>query len=140
MVLSVVAGIGVVFGEHLVDAIDPAAPVALEPVEGRSGPREAGGLDVDDLFAPASLFSHQPRPLELRNVLLDRREADRIEAGEGGDGELRLTRADEDVSPGGVAESLEEKVFGTNVSGLSTTIWLYVSRGRDQRAGGGFPP
>jgi len=67
-------------------------------------------LGADELFAPAPVLADQARPLEHRNVLLHRREADRVEPSERRDRQFPFGRAAEDVAPGGVAEGLEEQI------------------------------
>src|SRR5688572_18537412 len=97
-------------GEDSVDALDPAAPERLEPVERLVGATQGIGLGVDDLFAPAPLFADQAGPLEQRHVFLDRGEADRVEPGERRYRELGPADPAEDVAAGGVAERLEQQV------------------------------
>ena len=74
-----------------------------------------GGLQRRDVAAHALLpalagLGDEPRALERPDVLVHRGEADRIAAGQVGDG-LRVAQDDgEDVAAGGVGQRVEERV------------------------------
>ena len=70
------------------------------------------GLDVgsNQLLASVPTFFHQICSLQDGNMLLDGSEADWVEAGQSGHGELGLEGAPDDVSPGGVGQGVDEIV------------------------------
>ena len=97
-------------GDELGHAVDPAAPQLLVLVE--QAARHAQSLDIgaDDLASPDALLGDQPGPLEDRDVLLHRREAHRVVAGQLCDALLAVDRAAHDVAPGVVRQGAEHAV------------------------------
>ena len=87
-----------------------AAPQLLVLVE--QAPRHAEPLEIgaDDLPPPDALLGDQAGPLEDGDVLLHRREAHRVVAGQLGDALLAVDRPAHDVPPGGITQRAEDAV------------------------------
>ena len=67
-------------------------------------------VGADDLPPPDAVLADQAGPLEHGDVLLHRREAHRVVAGQLGDALLAVDRAAHDVTPGGIAQCAEDAV------------------------------
>ena len=98
--------------EDLLHPLDPAAPVRLETIECGAGAQEVVGLGADDRLATDSVLAHQFGPLQHGDVLLHRRHADRVFAGQGRDREPALVGAAEDVTADRIGQRLEQQVGG----------------------------
>ena len=94
----------------VLDAIEPVAPDGLDAVEKSVRSSERVGVRAHELLPPASLLGHELCPLEHRDVLLDRREAHRVAAGELGDALLVVQHDRDDVAACRVGERVEEPV------------------------------
>src|SRR5207253_6818115 len=69
-------------GEELVHAVDPSPPQLLVLVEQAARDQQRLEVGADDPAAADALFRDQACALENRDVLLDRREAHRVMAGQ----------------------------------------------------------
>src|SRR5688572_21393860 len=105
-------------------ALDALAPERLVAVEQAPCDTECLDVGVDDLPPPAAVLADEAGPLEDRNVLLHRREAHRVVAGQLGHALLPVDRPAQDVAPGGVTQCPEDAVVVEDDC-HSTTIRLY---------------
>ena len=97
-------------GDEVRHAIDAAAPQRLVLVEQAARQAERLHVGADDLAAAAALLGDQPGPLEHGDVLLDRREAHRVVAGELGHALAAAQRPEDDVTPRGIGQRGEDDV------------------------------
>jgi hypothetical protein len=99
--------------ENPVDAVDTRAPERLELVEQAVHVAKDTGYPPDPLLTAVPALDDEPRPLEHRHVLLHRREAHRVAAGQLGDRLLLRQHDRDDVATGGVGERVEHVVGAT---------------------------
>src|ERR687885_1514138 len=97
-------------GNELGHAVDAAAPELLVLVEQAAHDAEPLEIGADDLAASDALLRDQAGPFEDRDVLLDRREAHRVMAGQLDDALLGADRAANDVAPRVIGERAEHAV------------------------------
>jgi hypothetical protein len=90
-----------------------APPERLELVEQAVHLAKDTGHPPDPLLATVPALDDEPRPLEHRHVLLHRREAHRVAAGQLGDRLLLRQHDRDDVATGGVGERVEHVVGAT---------------------------
>ena len=83
-------------------------------------------IGADDLAAPDALLGDQAGPLEHGDVLLHRREAHRVVAGQLDDALLGIDRAADDVAPRGIGERAEQAVDVGPGDRHNTIIRLYL--------------
>ena len=76
---------------------------------------EGVGVRAHELLSPASLLGHELGALEHRHVLLDRREAHRVAAGQLGDALLLVQHDRDDVAACRVGERVEETVGALSI-------------------------
>src|SRR3989442_14636472 len=97
-------------GDELADAVDPSPPQLLVLVEEAARDEQRLEVGADDLAAADALLRDQACALENRDVLLDRREAHRVMAGQLEDALLGADRAADDVAARVIREGGEHAV------------------------------
>src|SRR5438270_5523402 len=119
-------------GNEVGQAVDAATPQLLVLVEQVAHDAKAFEIGADELAASDALLGDQAGALEDGDVLLDRREAHRVVAGQLDDALLGADRAADDVAPRVIRERAEHAVEvyeggRRNDWHLCTTLWLYQS-------------
>ena len=113
------------FGEDVAEPVEPVPPERLEDLELLAGVPQCRDVGADEVLPALPALDHQPGPLENGDVLLDRREADWVVAGELEDALLGADRAADNVAARVIRESGEEAVERTQAASSheGVSVW-----------------
>ena len=96
--------------QDLIDAVDAPAPERFEIVEQTMRAPQRRDIAAHPLLPAVTSLRHEPRALQRPDVLVHRREADRVTPGQVGD-RLRVAQHHgEDVAARGIGQRMEERV------------------------------